>query len=65
MAPFIVQNKKIPWTCQFQLTMAHLPQTKFFFRKVINMIFMHVLAPFNVQNFKKSLEWIQSFEDAL
>ena len=29
------------------------------------MIFMHVLAPFNVQNFKKSLEWIQSFEDAL
>ena len=65
MAPFIVQNKKIPRTWQFQPTMAHLPQTKLFFRKVINIIFMHLLAPFNVQNFKKSLESIQSFEDAL
>ena len=29
------------------------------------MIFMYLLAPFNVQNFKKSLEWIRSVEDAV
>ena len=29
------------------------------------MIFVCLFAPFNTQNFKKSLEWIQSFEDTL
>ena len=29
------------------------------------MIFMCLLAPFNVQNFKKSLEWIRSSKNAL
>ena len=29
------------------------------------MIFMYFLAPFDLQNFKKSLEWIWNFEDTL
>ena len=36
--------------------MVHLPQTKkFFLKKIINIIFIYLLAPFIVQNFKKSL----------
>ena len=34
-----------------------------FFRKAINIIPMYILAPFIVQNIKKSLEWIKSDED--
>ena len=36
-----------------------------FFRGIIIMIFMCLLAPLNVQIFKKPLKWIQSFEAAL
>ena len=31
--------------------MVHLPQTNFFFWKIINIIFIYLLAPFIVQNF--------------
>ena len=37
---------------------------KYFFGKTINLIFMCLLVPFIMQNFKKkSLEWIQSYDD--
>ena len=29
------------------------------------MVFKNVLAPFNVQDFKNSLEWIRSFRDII
>ena len=38
---------------------------KTFFAKITNINFIYLLAPFTVQNFKKSLEHIQSFEKAL
>ena len=45
--------------------MAQLPQTKLFPKKIVHMIFLCLLVPFNVENFKKSLEWIRSFEDTI
>ena len=51
-------------TCQFWPSDPFAPIKKFF-KKIINMIFICILATFNVQNFRKSLEWIQSFEDKL
>ena len=50
-------------TCQFWPSEPFAPIK--FFKKIIDMIFICILAPFNVQNFRKSLEWIQSFEDTL
>ena len=38
--------------------------SKNFLGNIINTIFIYLLAPFIVQNFKKFLEWIQSYEDA-
>ena len=40
-----------------------LPQMIFFFRKTTNKIFMYLLVPFILQNFKKFLGPIQSYED--
>ena len=40
-----------------------LPQMIFFSRKTTNQIFMYLLAPFIMQNFKQFLEPIQSYED--
>ena len=45
----------------FGAKMVHLPQ--FFFGKKINIIFIYLLAPFIVQNFKNFLHRIQSYED--
>ena len=42
--------------------MVHLPPT-IFFLKTINTILIYLLAPFIVQNFKKFLQQIQSYED--
>ena len=36
-----------------------------FLEKTVNIIFMYLLLPFTVQNLKKSLEQIQSYEDTL
>ena len=43
----------------------HSPSTNIFFAKITNIDFIGLLAPFNVQNVKKPLEWIWSFEDVL
>ena len=51
-------------TCQFWPSDPFAPIKKSF-KKIIDMIFICILAPFNKQNFRKSLEWIQSFEDTL
>ena len=40
-----------------------LPQMIFFSRKTTDKIFMYLLAPFILQNLKKFLEPIQSYED--
>ena len=40
-----------------------LPQMNFFLKKTTNKIFMYLFAPFTLQNFKKFLRWIQSYED--
>ena len=40
------------------------PKEKFFLEKIINIIFIYLLAPFIVQNIKKIWKWIQSYEDA-
>ena len=37
----------------------------FFLEKILNIIFIYLLAPFIVHDFKKFLLWIQSYEDAL
>ena len=39
----------------FGTKMIHLPQIIFFFRKTINSIFMYLLVPYILQNFKKIL----------
>ena len=36
-----------------------------FLEKILNIIFIYLLASFIVHNFKKVLLWIQSYEDAL
>ena len=69
---FIVQNfKKILradpklWRCAiFAPRMAHLSWTKKFLVQTIAITFIYLLALFIVQNFKKFLLWIQSYEDA-
>ena len=40
-----------------------LPQMNFFLKKTTNKIFMYLSAPFILQNFKKFLEPIHSYED--
>ena len=40
------------------------PKEKFLLEKIINIIFIYLLAPFIVQNIKKIWKWIQSYEDA-
>ena len=40
-----------------------LPKMIFFSRKITNQIFMYLIAPFILQNFKNFLEPIQSYED--
>ena len=43
--------------CHFGPKMVHLPQTIFFFlEKIINIIFIYLLAPFIVQNLKNILK---------
>ena len=42
--------------------MTNLPKW-YFFGKTINVIFMYLLAPLFMQNFKKLLEWIQRYDD--
>ena len=42
------------------LLLVHLPE--FFLEKII-IIFIYLLALFNVQNLNKFLQWIQSYED--
>ena len=57
------------WTDNnFWPKMAYLPNFFFFFffflfSKTTNIIFMYLLAPFIFQISKKSLGWIQSYED--
>ena len=41
--------------CHFWAQMIHLPLTKKFFWKIINIILIYLLAPFIVQNLKKIL----------
>ena len=64
LALFIVQNFKKILTKNPELwesiifgpQMIHLPQTFFFFwKKIINVIFIYLLAPFILQNFEKIL----------
>ena len=65
LALFIRQNlKNIPtanlelWGCIiFEPKMVHLLQTKYFFflKKIIDIIFIYLLAPFVVQDFKQIL----------
>ena len=70
-APFILQNfKKILradlelWGCAiFKPKMAHLSWTNFFLAQTIIITFLYLLALFTVQNFKKFLQWIPSYED--
>ena len=74
LAPFILQNfKKIIWAnpklwgCGiFRSKMAHLSWTEFFWYKsqTIIITFIYLLALFTVQNLKKFLQQIQSYEDA-
>ena len=39
----------------FGTQMVHLPQTNFFLKKIINVIFIYLLAPFILQKFKKKI----------
>ena len=52
------------WRCTiFEHKKIHLPHTIFFW-KIIDIILIHLLAPFIVQNLKKNIfQWIQSYED--
>ena len=49
----------------FSPTITHSPSTKIFFAKFTNINFICLLAPFTVQNFKKYLECICSFDSKL
>ena len=67
LAPFILQNfLKVPelWGCAiFRSKMAHLSWRKFFCVETIIITFIYLLALFIVQNLKKFLQRIQSYED--
>ena len=71
-APFILQDfKKILranpelWGCAiFEPKMAHLSWTNFFGVQIIIITFIYLLVLFIVQNFKKFLQRIPSYEDA-
>ena len=67
LAPFNLQNfKKAPelWGCDiFRPKMVHLSWTNFFLVQTIIITFIYLLALFIVQNLKKFLQWIQSYED--
>ena len=73
LAPFILQNfKKIIWAnpklwgCGiFRSKMAHLSWREFFWYKsqTIIITFIYLLALLTVQNLKKFLQQIQSYED--
>ena len=45
----------------FRPKMVHLPQ--FFFKEIINITLIYLLAPFTVQNCLKNFQRIQSYED--
>ena len=68
LALFILQNfKKVPelWACAiFSPKLVHLSRTKFFLVKTIIITFIYLLTPFILQNLKKFLQGIQSYEDA-
>ena len=72
LVPFIQQNLKkifkvVPelWECAiFRHKMADLSWTKFFWCKQLLLLFIYLLALFIVQNFKRLLQQIQSYEDA-
>ena len=52
------------WGCAiFGTKMAHLSSTNFFLVQAIIITFIYVLAIFTVQNLKKFLQRIQSYED--
>ena len=62
---FIVQNLKKTlgadpelWGCTIfwpkMIHLLHLPQTRIFLEKIIKIIFIYLLAPFILQNFKKN-----------
>ena len=53
-------SKKCPKAYKDQIS-----PNEFFSRKTTNKIFMHLLVPFILQNLKKILEPIQSYEDVI
>ena len=70
--PFIVENYKIfksrtrvERAKHFQAHNNPLTLNKIFFAKISNTNFKCLLAPFTVEKYKKSLEYIKSFEDPL
>ena len=50
--------------CYFPAKNDPLVLKKIFLVQTIIIIFIYLLALFTVQNFKKFLKWIQSYEDA-
>ena len=68
--PFIAQNQIKIFMSRSRVLRAHhfrahnnpFTLDKIFFAKITNTNFICLLAPFIVQNFKKSLECIRSFE---
>ena len=58
-------GSRVMTICHFRAKMIHLPQTKFFFWKTINIILIYLLAPFIVQNFQRIVTrmcnfWVQN-----
>ena len=64
LAPFILQNHKKILRADPGPKMAHLSWANFFRVQTIIITFIYLLTLFTVQNLKKSLEQIQSYEDA-
>ena len=50
--------------CHFQAQNGPFVMNKIFLVKTIIITFIYLLVLFNVQNLKKFLQWIQSYEDA-
>ena len=72
LALFSVQNFKKNSSSSSRVMRTHhfwiqnglfAPNKFFFWEKVMNIIFIYLLAPFIVKNFKKFLQRIQSYED--
>ena len=72
LAPFTLQNflknlkadPELRGCAIFKPKMVRLSWTKSFLVQTINITLTYLLASFIVQNLKKLLQWIQSYEDA-